>query len=111
VKLGNLNTHGCVAVYIVRVGRLKLTMYVLNLAVNSGRPTGSISNGAYGTILIKNVASIEFVAKMQFRQPIKHQIEDVLREVAISKVCSLLGIGRAVKTDIPYDMIVYNDGI
>jgi serine/threonine protein kinase len=51
------------------------------------------------------------VTKLQFRQPIKHEIEDLLREVAISKVCSLFGIGPIVYTDIPYDLVVYNDGI
>jgi serine/threonine protein kinase len=100
-----------VAIYIVGIGRIRLTMYVLNLDVNSGGSAECIGKGTYGAILIKNVASVEFVAKLQFRQPIKHNIEDVLREVAISKVCSLFGIGPAVKTDIPYDLVVYNDGI
>jgi hypothetical protein len=56
-----------VAIYIVGISRLKLTMYVLNLAVNSGGSAESIGKGTYGTILIKNVALSEFMVKLQFR--------------------------------------------
>jgi hypothetical protein len=32
-------------------------------------------------------------------------------EVAIGKLCSALGIGPALETTIPFDLIVYEDGV
>jgi hypothetical protein len=64
-----------------------------------------------GTILRKSVASTEFVAKVQKRKICPTEIEDVAREVAISKLCSVFGIGPAIETSIPFDLIVYEDAI
>jgi tRNA A-37 threonylcarbamoyl transferase component Bud32 len=38
-------------------------------------------------------------------------IEDVVREVAISKICSVLGVGPAVETSIPFDIVVYANAL
>jgi hypothetical protein len=51
------------------------------------------------------------VAKAQKKDINKKEIEDVVREVAISKLCSLLEIGPAVETKIPYDIVVYADAV
>jgi hypothetical protein len=51
------------------------------------------------------------VAKVQRIDVNKEGIEDVVREVAISKLCSLLGIGPAVETSIPFDIVVYANAV
>jgi hypothetical protein len=51
------------------------------------------------------------VAKVQWRDINRNQIEDIVREVAISKLCSMLGIGPAVETSIPFDVVVYTDAV
>jgi hypothetical protein len=51
------------------------------------------------------------VAKVQSRDINKENIEDVVREVAISKLCSLLGVGPAIETSIPFDIVVYIDAV
>jgi hypothetical protein len=35
----------------------------------------------------------------------------VVREVAISKLCSVLEVGPAVETSIPFDVVVYADAV
>jgi hypothetical protein len=41
----------------------------------------------------------------------RQTIEDIVREVAISKLCSMLGIGPGVETSIPFDVVVYDDAV
>jgi hypothetical protein len=35
----------------------------------------------------------------------------VVREIAISKLCSVLGVGPAVETSIPFDVVVYANAV
>jgi serine/threonine protein kinase len=63
--------------------------------------------------MMKSRASKEFVAKLQHKN-IEHRtitdlINDVIIEVAIGKLCSALGIGPAFETNIPFDIIAYED--
>jgi hypothetical protein len=51
------------------------------------------------------------VAKVQKKYSRKDDIEDVVKEIAIGKLCSVLGIGPPVKTSIPFDVIVYPDAV
>jgi hypothetical protein len=84
---------------------------VLNLhikAIVNGTKRGK---GSFGTILEKSVAMQEFVTKVQWRDINKEEIEDVVREVAISKLCSVLGVGPAVETSIPFDVVVHTDAV
>jgi predicted Ser/Thr protein kinase len=70
-------------------------------------PIQNVGKGNFGTILEKSVATKEFVAKVQKRDINREEIEDVVREVAINKLCSILGVGPAVETSIPFDVVVY----
>jgi serine/threonine protein kinase len=51
------------------------------------------------------------VAKVQKRDINREEIEDMVREVAISKLCSMFEIGPAVETSIPFDIVVYDDAM
>jgi hypothetical protein len=51
------------------------------------------------------------VAKVQRRDINRAANEDVVREVAIGKLCSMLKIGPAIETSIPFDVIVYTDAV
>jgi hypothetical protein len=51
------------------------------------------------------------VAKVQWKNIYKEEIEDVVREVAISKLCSALGVGPAVETSISFDVLIYTDAM
>jgi hypothetical protein len=51
------------------------------------------------------------VAKVQAKHINKENIEDVVREVAISKLCLTLGVGPAIETSIPFDIMVYADAV
>jgi hypothetical protein len=44
---------------------------------------------------------------VQRRDIKREEIEDVVREVAIGKLCSMLGIGPAFEVTIPFDVIIY----
>jgi serine/threonine protein kinase len=35
----------------------------------------------------------------------------VVKEIAISKLCSVLGVGPEIETSIPFDVVVYDDAI
>jgi serine/threonine protein kinase len=48
---------------------------------------------------------------MQWRSISRNEIEDVVREMAISKLCSMLEIGPAVQTSIPFDVVVYTNAV
>jgi hypothetical protein len=48
---------------------------------------------------------------MQKRNINKEEIEDIVREVAISKLCSMFEIGPAVEMSIPFDVVVYTDAM
>jgi hypothetical protein len=60
-----------------------------------------INSGAFGEILEKSVATHNFVVKVQKRNINREEIEDVIREVAITKLCSVLAIGPASKRAFP----------
>jgi hypothetical protein len=70
-----------------------------------------INSGAFGEILEESVATHKFVAKVQRRVINRNEIEDVVKEVAISKLCSMLTIGPAIEMSIPFDVIIYTNAI
>jgi hypothetical protein len=51
------------------------------------------------------------LAKIQAKTITKKEIEDVVSEVAISKLCSMLGVGPAIETSIPFDVVVYTNAV
>jgi hypothetical protein len=53
----------------------------------------------------------KFMAKVHIRNINREEIEDVVREVAISKLCSVLEVGPAIDTSTPFDVVVYNNAI
>jgi hypothetical protein len=53
----------------------------------------------------------EFVAKIQWRSINRDALENVVREVAISKLCSMLKIGPAVEMSIPFDVVIYTNAV
>lgn len=49
-----------------------------------------MGSGAFGTVLAKNVAGMEFVAKViQREKGTPEEIEETVCEVAISKLCAM----------------------
>lgn len=70
-----------------------------------------MGSGQFGRIERKKIAVCEFVAKVQFVRVSPEAIEEVVREVAISKLCSALSIGPQVETYIPFDLVVYSNAI
>jgi hypothetical protein len=48
---------------------------------------------------------------MQKKNINKEYIEDIVREVAINKLCSMLEIGPAVEMSIPFDIVVYANAV
>jgi hypothetical protein len=119
VYLLNISNNGMIAEYRVRIGEYRVYVKVLNLHVRSSFIGIVEGKGSFGVILEKSVATQKFVAKVQQQRGInrkvkyvnKEAIEDVVREVAISKLCSMLGIGPAVEMSIPFDVIVYIDAV
>jgi len=62
--------------------------------------------------MTKSVTGTEFVAKVIKRKARNPQeLEEVICEVAISKLCAMFGIGPDVETSIPFDLIVYEDAM
>jgi hypothetical protein len=125
IYLLNISNSGMMAEYRVRIGEFRVYVKILNLQMKSkfeslcidlpvdspiGLPVKSpIYSGAFGTILEKRVATHKFVTKLQRRDIQKQEIEDVVREIAISKLCSMLRIGPAVEISIPFDVVIYTD--
>jgi predicted Ser/Thr protein kinase len=99
------------AEYRVRVREFRIYVKVLNLITKSKLQGEPIGSGGFGRILKKSVANREFVAKIQRRNINREEIEDVVREVAISKLCSLLEIGPAIETNIPFGVVIYADAV
>jgi hypothetical protein len=48
---------------------------------------------------------------MQIVNVTREEIEDMVREVAISKLCSMLGIGPAFDVTIPFDVVIYANAV
>jgi hypothetical protein len=111
IYLLNISNSGMIAEYRVRIEKFRVYVKILNLQVRSTFIGGSKGKGTYGNILEKSVATQKFVAKVQTMDISKKAIEDVVREVAISKLCSMLGVGPAVETSIPFDVIVYVNAV
>jgi hypothetical protein len=111
VYLLNISNNAMMAEYRVRIGKFRVYVKVINFHVEAIL-TGYIEGeGAFGTIIEKSVAKQEFLAKVQKKIITKEQIEDVVREVAISKLCSMLQIGPAIETNIPFDVAVYTNAV
>jgi hypothetical protein len=51
------------------------------------------------------------VAKVQRRSIEKYEIESVVIELAIGKLCSVLEVGPAVETSIPFDIVIYTNAL
>jgi hypothetical protein len=111
VYLLNITNNAMIAEYRVRVGEFRIYVKVLNLPIKSKLEGNLINKGAFGSILEKSVATHKFVAKMQKTSVNRQEIEDIVREVAISKLCSVLEVGPAVETSIPFDVVIYIDAI
>jgi glycerol-3-phosphate dehydrogenase len=72
----------------------------------------TMGSGAFGTVLAKKVACMEFVAKViQREKGTPEEIEENVCEVAINKLCAMHSITPNVETSIPFDLIVYDDAM
>jgi hypothetical protein len=112
VYLLNISNNGAIADYRVRIGEFRVYVKVLNLHIKAvAKGAKAAGKGYFGTILEKSVATRKFIAKVQERDISREGIEDVVREVAISKLCSMLEVGPAIETSIPFDVIIYVDAI
>jgi Mn-dependent DtxR family transcriptional regulator len=99
------------AEYRVRIGEFRIYVKVLNLHIKAVVKGTERGKGTFSTIFEKSIAMQKFVTKVQWKNIHREAIEEVVREVAISKLCSVLGIGPAVETSIPFDVIVYTDAV
>jgi hypothetical protein len=111
VYLLNVSNNGMIAEYRVRIGEFRVYVKVLNLRLKSKFEDFPFGRGAFSTILEKSVVMQTFVVKLQKRYIDRKNIEDVVRETAINKLCSLLEIGPAIETSIPFDIVVSTDAV
>lgn len=98
--------------YIVDLGRFRMTINLLNLQGKSPTPIGNtiIGSGAFGSVMVKNMVNTEFVAKIiVLNSKTPEELEEIILEVAIGKLCAMFGIAPNLETSIPYDLIVYED--
>jgi hypothetical protein len=82
---------------------------VLNLLIKAIIKNIERGKGSFSTILEKSVATQEFMTTVQCKDINREEMEDRVREVAISKLCSVLGVGPAIETSIPFDVVVYSN--
>lgn len=103
------------ASYIVDLGRFRLTINLLNLQGSTPIEKNkevTLGSGAFGTVLVKKVANTEFVAKViQRKDKTPSELEEIIKEVAISKLCAMHEIAPGFETSIPYDIIVYDNAV
>jgi hypothetical protein len=111
VYLLNISNNGMVGEYRVRVGQLRVYVKVINLQLKAKLTGRNVGKGSFGIILEKRVTKQEFLAKVQTITITKKNIEETVREVAISKLCSVLGIGPAIETSIPFDVVIYSNAV
>jgi hypothetical protein len=96
VYLINISNNGMMAEYRVRIWEFCVYVRILNLPFKLKLKGSRIGSGAFGIVLEKSIGTHKFVAKVKKMDINKEEIEDVVREVAISKLCSMLTIGPAV---------------
>jgi hypothetical protein len=111
VYLLNISNNGMVGEYRVRVGQLRVYVKVISLQLKAKLTGRNVGKGSFGIILEKRVTKQEFLAKVQTITITKKNIEETVREVAISKLCSVLGIGPAIETSIPFDVVIYSNAV
>lgn len=105
------------ASYLVSLGRLQFTINLLNLPgkVPPEQET-KVGQGVFGKVMVKTVAGGRFVAKVMtqswdIQSEYKNLVEDAVLEIAISKLCAMFQIGPDIETRIPFDLILYEDGV
>lgn len=109
--------------YIVNVKMLNIDDSIFN---DNGK---SLGRGSFGSVVPLHDDVGEFVAKrIQFREKLQlmsqryhgqewsisarfSEVQKVIIEYAIAKVCSMLGVAPQVKTDIGFDLVCYRDCI
>ena len=102
---------------------------MLNLSGRIFNAKESVSCGSFGSIVPLADDQEEFVAKRvkfrkrwQLMQKSVHgrdwcvdarfsEVEQVIMEFAIAKVCSMLAVGPRLKLDIGFDLVCYRDCI
>lgn len=107
---------GKIVHYTARVGQFELKLAVLHesIAYPSEPKNKVLGAGGFGTISEKSICSDEFVTKVvkyyePIRKPTKENVEAIIQEVAMYKLCAFLGIGPRLETRIPFDVIFYSD--
>ena len=69
-----------------------------------------LGTGTFGKVKTKLVDGTEFAAKIIDNRGNSHNVlEEVIWEVAVSKLAAALKIGPEIITDIPFDVISYQD--
>lgn len=111
-----MHSKGRVVQYTVALGRYIVHITVLHLSYNvPERNSKMIGSGAFGKVLLESAAMREFVVKQQYfsmkhnSTANKQEIEELILEVSIYKLCSAFGIGPKVSTVIPFDLICYEN--
>jgi hypothetical protein len=111
VYLLNISNSRMMAEYRVRIGKFRVYVKVLSLHINAILAGRSRGEGSFGVILQNRVGMQEFMTKIQTKTITQEEIEDVVREVAISKLCSELEVGPAIETSIGFDVVIYTDAV
>lgn len=81
VRLAYINSDASTVVYTVDVGMFRLTINLLNLQGKAPEKEDreTVGKGGFGTVLTKEVAGTEFVAKILSRnQSIPEDIEEIV---------------------------------
>jgi len=119
-------THrGAVVIYNVTVGSfvVKVTMLNVNAQLKDEAEDAVVNKGNFGSIVLGKGPTGEFVSKrINFIRNIRlsnkpewivranfFDLESILTEFAIAKVCSMFGIAPKVLTPFGFDVICYRN--
>lgn len=114
VRLAFIGSEASIATYIVDLGQHRVTVHLLNLPGDVCVEDKLVGSGGFGTVIRKSVAGTPFVAKvikLRNRKTFTEELEEVVCEIAINKLCAMYGIGPDVETSIHFDLIVYNNAV
>jgi serine/threonine protein kinase len=129
VSIVSFERKGAVATYDVTIGSFSVSVRVLNIAADELRAyKGSvIGTGNFGEVLLESGVEGNFVTKRiafknmaQVCRKAAHgvdwyvranysEIENVLMEYAIAKVCGIFGVGVPLFTPYGFDILCFKD--
>jgi hypothetical protein len=105
--------------YLIRMSKFRLHLIMYNIQGKAPEKKSDIGEGAFGLVRTERSRDRIFVVKRQlFRSKPelegwelanKLEIEAVVIEVAIAKICSLFEIGPQLDFSIGFDLLCYSD--